>query len=152
MKLFVLTQPYANLEEMLGSAEVGIYKEELQQGNIEKYAIVSRIGNRYDLNGNRIEDFADNPFLVKEDIPVFCENTDKEILEDKTMKYLDIEKLIDAEVEKAVSEVKASYENEIEVLKQSHAQEIEELNNVHEEEKVKIKAEVINDLLNKLKG
>ena len=137
MKEFILTQPYGSLEEMLNSAEVEIYKEELQQGNIERYAIVSRIGNRYDLNGNKIEDFADNPFLVKEDIPVsYCEITKEDVVEDagitveeilegKTMKYFDIEEMIDKEVEKAVEEVKAKYEEEIAKLKEQHAIELE---------------------------
>lgn len=151
MKEFVLTQPYANLEEMLNSAEVGIYKEELQQGNIEKYAIVSRIGNRYDLQGNKIEDFVDNPFLVKENIPVsYCEITNEdvveeagitveEILEGKTMKYFEIEKLIDAEIEKAVADVKLQHEQDIAELKASH--EIELMN---------IKAEVKAEILKKI--
>ena len=65
MKEFVLTQPYSTVEEMVNSGEVAVYKEELQQGNIEKYAIVSRIGNRYDLNGKKIEDFVKNPYLKK---------------------------------------------------------------------------------------
>lgn len=151
MKEFILTQPYANLEEMLNSAEVGIYKEELQQGNIEKYAIVSRIGNRYDLQGNKIEDFVDNPYLVKEDIPVsYCEITNEdvveevditveEMLEDKTMKYFEIEKLIDAEIEKAVANVKLQHEQDIAELKASH--EIELMN---------IKAEVKAEILKKI--
>jgi hypothetical protein len=136
MKEFVLTQPYASLEEMLNSAEVAIYKEELEQGFIEKYAIVSRIGNRYDLNGNKIEDFVDNPFLVKEDIPVsYCEITKEDVIEDagvtveeflggKTMKYCEIEVLIDNEIDKAVSLVKLEHEQEIAKLKEEHAQEL----------------------------
>lgn len=156
MKEFILTQPYATLEEMLNSAEVGIYKEELQQGNIEKYAIVSRIGNRYDLNGNKIEDFVYNPFLVKEDIPVFTcvKITNKDVIEKagttveefiggKTMKYFEIEKLIDDEIEKAVAECNAK-----------HEQEIAELKKVHEDElataKANAKAEAKEELLAKL--
>ena len=55
MKEFILTQPYTTIEEMVNSGELSVYKEELQQGNIEKYAIVSRIGNRYDIEGKKIE-------------------------------------------------------------------------------------------------
>ena len=95
MKEFVLTQPYANLEEMLNSAEVDVYKEELEQGNIEKYAIVSRIGNRYDLNGKKIEDFVKNPYLKKkqdvvENVKIEIAETlsvEEEKMEVKTMKY-----------------------------------------------------------------
>ena len=152
MKEFVLTQPYGSVEEMLNSAEVGIYKEELQQGNIEKYAIVSRIGNRYDLDGNKIEDFVDNPFFAKEDMPVFsCDKiTNEDIIEEagitideflggKTMKYFEIEKLIDAEVEKAITEVKEKYEKEI-----------KELKNTHENELANAKAQAKAELLAKL--
>lgn len=135
---FILTQPYSSLEEMLNSDEVAIYKEELMLGNIEKYAIVSRIGNRYDLNGNKIEDFADNPFLTKEDKPVtYCEITNEDVIEEagvtiedilegKNMKYFEIEKLIDAEVEKAVANIKLQHEQDIATLKASH--EIELMN------------------------
>lgn len=151
MKEFVLTQPYNSLEEMLNSGEVDVYRAELETGNIEKYAIVSRIGNRYDLNGNKIEDFVDNPFLVKEDIPVsYCEiaNEDvveeagitvEEMLEDKDMKYFEIEALIDKEVENAVAVAKAQHEQEIAQLKEEHAQEL-----------ANAKAEVKAELLAKL--
>ena len=152
MKEFILTQPYGSLNEMLSSAEVGIYKEELEQGNIEKYAIVSRIGNRYDLEGNKIIEFANNPFYKKEettceDIPVsYCEITKEDVveeanitieqvLEDKSMKYSEIEALIDAEVEK----VKVHYENEIAQLKAQHIEEIK-----------KAKEEVIAEIIAKL--
>lgn len=167
MKEFVLTQPYANLEEMLNSAEVGIYKEELQQGNIEKYAIVSRIGNRYNLQGNKIEDFVDNPFLVKENIPVsYCEITNEdvveeagvtveEILEGKTMKYFEIERVIDETVAKQVEGVKLVYEEEIAKIKAEHEQEIVELKEFHESElataKANAKTEAKEELLAKLK-
>lgn len=151
MKEFILTQPYGNLEEMLNSAEVGIYKEELQQGNIEKYAIVSRIGNRYDLQGNKIADFVDNPFLVKEDIPVsYCEITNEDVVEEadttieeilgeKTMKYVEIENLIDAEVEEAVAKVETKFKKEIITLKEQHAQE---LANAKEEAKAELLAKL----------
>lgn len=155
MKEFILTQPYGSLEEMLNSAEVGIYKEELQQGNIEKYAIISRIGNRYDLNGNKIEGFIDNPFFAKEDIPAsYCEITNEDIIKEagitvedflggKTMKYFEIEKLIDAEVEKAVAECKAKYEEEIVKLKEQHDIELE---NVKANAKTEAKAELLAKL------
>ena len=151
MKEFVLTQPYNSLEEMLNSAEVEIYMEELQQGFIEKYAIVSRIGNRYDLNGNKIEDFVDNPFLKQEKIPVVCEkitecdvieeeniNTE-EIIGEEIMKYFEIEKLIDVEIEKVVAEVKAQHNEEIAKLKEEHALE---LANAKEEAKAELLAKL----------
>lgn len=136
MKEFILTQPYGSLEEMLNSAEVEIYKEELQQGNIEKYAIVSRIGNRYDLNGNKIEDFADNHFLVKEDIPVsYCEITKEDVIEDagvtveeilegEVMKYPEVEAFIDEVVAKQIEGVKLVYEEEIAKIKAQHEEEL----------------------------
>lgn len=152
MKEFILTQPYANLEEMLNSAEVTIYKEELQQSNIEKYAIVSRIGNRYDLDGNKIEDFVDNPFIVKqEDVPVsYCEVTKEDVieeasitvekmLEDETMKYAEVEKVIDNEIKKAVDNVKNEYKQVIAGMKEAHAVEIEKV-------KEEVKAELIAKL------
>jgi uncharacterized phage protein gp47/JayE len=150
MKEFVLTQPYANLDEMVNSAEVAVYKEELQQGNIEKYAIVSRIGNRYDLDGNKVEDFADNPFIVKVDIPVYCKITNEDVIEEasmtveemlegKTMKYFEIEKLIDAEIEKAVAEVNSKYEKELALLKEAHAEELAKA-------KEEVKAELIEKI------
>jgi hypothetical protein len=160
MKEYVLTQPYNSLEEMLNSAEMSIYKEELMQGNIEKYAIVSRIGNRYDLNGNKIEDFVDNPFFVKqEDIPVsYCEITSEDIIEEagitikefiggKTMKYTEIEEMIDDEIQSAV-------ENALADAEVKHEQEIEQLKKLHEDElatvKANAKAEAKAELIAKL--
>lgn len=154
---FYLTQSYATLEEMLNSAEVAVYKEDLQRGTYEKYAIVSRIGNRYDLNGNKIEGYVDNPYFVKqEDIPVFsCDKitnediieeagiTVEKMLEDETMKYFEIEKLIDAEVEKAVANVKLQHEQEIAELKSFHESELANV-------KVNAKAEAKAELLAKL--
>lgn len=142
MKEFILTQPYGNLEEMLNSAEVGIYKEELQQGNVEKYAIVSRIGNRYDLNGNKVEDFATNPFYHKEEVVEVEAPTEikqEKVMEETSMKYLEIEALIDKEIEKAVAEVNARYEQELSALKKNHAHEL-----------ATAKAEVKAELLAKL--
>ena len=115
MKEYILTQPYATMEEMLNSAEVGVYKEDLSNCLDEEYAIISRIGNRYDIFGNRIEKFAKNPFITKEIKKEETENT---------MKYAEIENLIDNEVNKAVSDVKATYEKEIENLKNHYQEEI----------------------------
>ena len=152
MKEFVLTQPYSTVEEMVNSGEVAVYKEELQQGNIEKYAIVSRIGNRYDLQGNKIENYVDNPFIEKEDVIVFtCDEITKEdviekadktiekILEEEYMKYIEIERLIDAEIEKAVAEVNEKYEKEIISLKEAHENELASA-------KEKVKAELLAKL------
>lgn len=142
MKEFNLTQPYATLEEMMNSAEVAIYKEELQQGNIEQYAIVSRIGNRYDLNGNKVEDFAPNPFCHKEEVVEVeapTEIKEEKETEETSMKYLEIEALIDKEIEKAVAEVNAKYEQELSALKEKHAQELATA-------KAEVKAELIAKL------
>lgn len=132
MKEFVLTQPYSTVEEMVNSGEVAVYKEELQQGNIEKYAIVSRIGNRYDLNGKKIEDFVKNPYLKKkqdvvENVKIEIAETlsvEEEKMEVKTMKYCEIEMFIDKEIEKAVAEIKEKHAQEIAVLKEKHAEEL----------------------------
>lgn len=148
---FILTQPYANLEEMLNSAEVAVYKEDLQRGVYEKYAIVSRIGNRYDLEGNKIEGFVDNPFYKKQEIEV-CEEAKtipvveaikEKVLEEVNMKYFEIEKLIDAEVEKAVAECKAKHEQEIVELKEFHKAELANV-------KANAKAEAKEELIAKL--
>lgn len=134
MKEFVLTQPYGNLEEMLSSAEVAIYEEELQQGDIEKYAIVSRIGNRYDLKGKKIESYAKNPYFKKkeeiavkdakieiaQDVPVVKEK----ITEVNGMKYYEVETFIDKEIEKAVADVEYKHAQEIEKMKETHAKEL----------------------------
>lgn len=137
MKEFVLTQPYASIDEMLNSGEVAVYKDELKQGDIEEYAIVSRIGNRYDLNGNRIEDCVKNPYLaVAETV-----KEHKEIVEDKEMKYVEIETLIDNEIAKVVTELTAKHEQELAELKEKHAQEL-----------ANAKYEVRAELLAKLNG
>ena len=162
MKEFILTQPYSNLEEMLNSAEVGIYKEELLQGNIEKYAIVSRIGNRYDLNGNKIEDFVDNPFYKTQEvevceeaktIPTVCEIEEKN-MEETNMKYPEVEAFIDEVVAKQIEGVKLAYEEEIAKIKSQHEQEVAVLKRVHEDElstaKANAKAEAKAELLAKL--
>lgn len=148
MKEFILTQPYASLEEMLNSGEVAVYKEELEQGNIEKYAIVSRIGNRYDLNGKKIESFSKNPYLkkkedvaknVKIETAETLSDEEEKIMEVKVMKYFEIEKLIDAEIEKAVAELNAKYEQELATLKEAHANELASA-------KEKVKAELLAKL------
>ena len=128
MKEFMLTQPYNNLDEMLGSGEVAVYKEELEQGDIEKYAIVSRIGNRYDLNGKKIESFAKNPFYKKKE-EIVVESAKIEIVQEDVkeidgMKYYEIEALIENEIQKAVDEVKAQHEQELCALKEAHEQDI----------------------------
>lgn len=133
MKEFILTQPYSNLEEMLNSGEVAVYKEELEQGNIEKYAIVSRIGNRYDLYGRKIEDYAKNPYFKKKEESVVEsakietveeDFANKEKMEDEHMKYFEIEMLIDKEIEKAVEKVNEKYEQELTALKKTHEKEL----------------------------
>lgn len=156
MKEFVLTQPYASLDEMLNSAEVGIYAEELKEGNIEKYAIVSRIGNRYNLKGEKIEGFVENPFIQKSQENVI-EETDYnvkeetiEIMEEKTMKYPEIERVIDETVAKQVEGVKLVYEEEIAKIKAQHEQEVAELKSTHEIELANAKAEAKAELIAKL--
>lgn len=144
MKEFVLIQPYANLDEMLNSGEVAVYKEELEQGDIEKYAIVSRIGNRYDLNGKKIEGFVENPYFKKKEENV-VKNAKIETVkedtktEDVNMKYNEIEMLIDKEIEKAVAQVNAKYEQELSALKEKQAKEIAIM-------KEEVKAELIAKL------
>lgn len=126
MKEFVLTQPYLSVDEMVNSGEVAVYKDELQNCGEELYAIVSRTGKRYDLFGNKIDDFAQNPFLGKnengqiQDLIIIEEKK----VEDKEMKYSNIEALIDAEVANAIEQIKAEHAKEIENLKAEHAKEI----------------------------
>lgn len=135
MKEFILTQSYATIEDMVNSGEVAVYREELQQGNIEFYAIVSRIGNRYDICGNKISGYVQNPYLlinvpVEETIqqdavqnvtkPAEVVEIEEKKEEETDMKYAEIEALIDAEIEK----VKATYEQEIAILKEQHEKEL----------------------------
>lgn len=134
MKEFALTQPYATTDEMINSAEVGVYKEELRCSNEEDYAIVSRIGNRYDLFGNKIERFAKNPFIATTEKLSAVQEIQKE--EQPIMKYAEIETLIDNEVAKAVAEVKSAYEQQIINLKAQHDAEIANV-------KENVKAELI---------
>lgn len=151
MKEFVLTQPYCSLEEMMSSGEFAVYKEELEQGNIEEYAIVSRIGNRYDLFGEKIDGFAKNPFNQK-----FAKEVEKEQekqeekKESVDMRYLKIEELIDNEVADAVAEAKAKHIKEVEQLKVEHQAEIEKLKIEHQTEIEQAKETVKAELIAKL--
>lgn len=133
MKEFILTQSYATIEDMLASGEVAVYLEELQQGNIEFYAIVSRIGNRYDIDGNKIDGFTPNPYCksfvceqqeaiqnVVEPVAVGIE----EKKEEKEMNYPEIEALIDEIVKSAIEGVKLAHAEEIAKLKEQHAKEL----------------------------
>ena len=158
MMEFILTQSYATLEEMLNSAEVDVYKEDLQRGTYEKYAIVSRIGNRYDLEGKKIEGFVDNPFYKTQrvevceeakPIPVVCEIEEKN-MEETNMKYPEIEAFVDGVVEKQVEGVKLAYEEEISKIKAQHEQYIDELKALHEVELMNAKAKAKSELLAKL--
>lgn len=102
MKEFYLDEPYASIQDMLKGEEVAEFTEELKQGEIDQYAFVSRIGNRYDLDGKKIAGFSANPFFVGEN---------KE--EEQPMKYAEIEALIDEEIAKAVDKVKAECDEKV---------------------------------------
>lgn len=146
MKEFILTQPYNTVEEMLNSGEVAVYKEELEQGDIDKYAIVSRIGNRYDLNGKKIDGCVKNPFYAtKEKVEEKNEN-----LEVKNMKYAEVEAFIDKEIEKAIAEVKVQHEKEIANLKVQHEVELSNLKSKHVKELADITVHVKDELIAKL--
>ena len=136
MKEFFLTQEYSNLTEMINSDEVAIYKKELQTSDIEKYAIVSRIGNRYDLDGNYISDFVVNPYLQVEE---------EKITEVDKMKYAEIEAVIDNIINTAVEKVKAEYEERIATLETAHEVELAQA-------KAEAKSEAIAELIEKLKA
>lgn len=124
MKEFVLKKSYSTIDEMLKSEEVKAFVSELKQGNIDEYAIVSRIGNRYDLDGKKIAQYAPNPyFSIAEETSVVVEEN-KEQGEQNTMKYAEIEALIDKEIAKAIAEVNSKYEQELAELKEKHAQEL----------------------------
>lgn len=125
MKQYVLTKPYATLEAMINSDEVARAKEELQKGEIKEYAIVSRIGNRYDLNANKILGYALNPYYQE-----------KTMEDKKDMKYTNIEAIIDQEIATAVE--KANIQ---------HAQEIAKINADHEKEVIAIKEKHAADLV-----
>lgn len=139
MKEFVLTQPYGSLEEMLNSAEVAVYKEELEQGTIKQYAIVSRLGNRYDLNGNKVDGLVDNPFCKEQ-----------KSVEVKDMKYTEIEILIEKEIEKAVAITKVAHAQELATIKAQHDKDVAELNAKHIEELAEVQAKAKADLIAKL--
>jgi hypothetical protein len=137
MKEFVLTQPYANLNEMIGSGEVAVYKEELEQGTIEEYAIVSRIGNRYNIKGEKIIGFEKNPYFKKDEVVIIKE--EKENFEVKEMKYPELEAFVDEIVAKKIDEVKVVYEEKIAKLKEEH---IATLVKAKEEAKVELIAKL----------
>ena len=110
MKEYVLTQSYPTINDMIESGEVKVYIDELRCCDIDKYAIVSRIGNRYNINGEKIVDFVENPF--------FAEKAKKENIKEVTdMKYSEIETLIDNEIAKAVEAAMIEKDNEIAEIK-----------------------------------
>ncbi len=125
MKEFILTQSYQSIDEMLNSGEMYVYKEELQTSEVKEYAIVSRIGNRYDIYGNKIVGYAYNPFIVEEK---------NETLEVNKMKYVEIEALIDKEIENAIADVTKKYEKDIEELKSKYEIEISKAKELAKEE------------------
>ena len=131
MKEFILTQSYSNLNEMLTSGEVAVYKEELQQGTIKQYAIVSRIGNRYDLNGKKIDGYVVNPYTTENQVfdaeEDVCAEIEEKILEEVSMKYVEVEQFIDNAIAKAVEETKTVYESQLVELKENHEKEIAEI-------------------------
>jgi len=155
MKEFELTQSYGTIEEMINSEEIAVIKEELSKGEIEFYAIVSRIGNKYDIAGNKIVDCAQNPYLLcqapvceqQEAIfqsEIFAEPVDVEIEkieEENEMKYPEIEALIDEIVAKEIEGVNLAHAEEIAKLKEEHAIELENA-----------KAEAKAELIAKLNG
>ena len=151
MKEFILTQSYATIEEMINSEEVAVIKEELNKRNIDLYAIVSHIGNRYNIYGEKINGgYAQNPYLlcqVQEDTQNVVEPVIEEIKEEETdMKYAEIEALIDAEIKKAVDNVKAEYELKISAYENDIAVREEE----HKQALANAKAEAKAELLAKL--
>lgn len=125
MKEFILTQSYQSIDEMLNSGEMYVYKEELQTSEVKEYAIVSRIGNRYDIYGNKIVGYAYNPFIVEEK---------NKTLEVNKMKYVEIEALIDKEIENAIADVTKKYEKDIEELKSKYEIEISKAKELAKEE------------------
>lgn len=140
MKEFILKQSYASIDEMLQSEELKEFVNELKQGDVDEYAIVSRIGNRYDLDGKKIAKYADNPyFATTEKIAVVVEGNKEQ--GENSMKYTEIETLIDNEIAKVVSEITARHDQELAELKEKHAQEL-----------ANAKYEVRAELLAKLNG
>lgn len=135
MKEFVLTQSYSTIGDMLRSEEVKAFVSELEKGEIAEYAIISRIGNRYDLDGNKIAQYAPNPYatVCANNAPAETENKEQGEIE---MKYAEIEALIDNEIAKAVAEVNARHEKELAELKEKYTAELENA-------KEAVKAEII---------
>ena len=138
MKEFVLTKPYATIEAMINGDEVAVAKEELWKGEIKEYAIVSRIGNRYDLNGNKIVGYVSSPYYKEKK------------MEEKDMKYTEIEKIIDQEIAAAVEAANAHYAQEVAQLKADHEKEIITLKEKHAIELVQAKDKAKADLIAKL--
>lgn len=154
MKEFILTQSYATIEEMVNSGEMDVFRAELSKCEIDFYTIISRIGNKYDIYGNKISGYVENPYLmvntpVEETIqqeaiqnviePAEVVEIEEKKEEETDMKYTEIDALIDAEIEKAVAEVKAEYEQEIAILKEQHEKELADV-------KEQAKAELIAKL------
>lgn len=138
MKEFQLTQSYATIREMLDSDEMAIYNDELMEGEIDEYAIISRIGNHYDIDGNKINGYVKNPYIKASPMSI---NDFKE--EAKTMKYTEIEKVIDEEIAKAIAEanvsretmineIRAEHENALNAVKIKHEEELTSLRNYYE--------------------
>lgn len=135
MKEFVLTQSYSTIGDMLRSEEVKAFVSELEKGEIAEYAIISRIGNRYDLDGNKIAQYAPNPYFSAAEVSSVTVEENKKQGEN-TMKYAEIEALIDNEIAKAVAEVNARHEKELAELKEKYTAELENA-------KEAVKAEII---------
>lgn len=135
-KEYQLTGTYNNIESLCNSNEVLAIKNELLQGAVTDYVIISRIGNRYDLNGCEITDFVKNPFIKK--------------VEEENMKYLEIEKLIDEEIKKEVEKVKIEYAQEIVKIKAEHEQELTVLKQNHAVDIVNAKETAKAELIAKL--
>lgn len=138
MKEFILTQSYATIEEMINSDEMAIYIEELKTSKVEEYAIVSRTQKRYDINGNKIENFVKNPFIVEEiaaNEPVI----EKNVLEENKMKYCEVESAIDKVVYDIIKQTNAKCFEEIEALKIAHENEISNLKEEYENQLINVK-------------
>lgn len=151
MKEYVLTKPYPNTASMINGDEVGKVIESLMVGDVRSYAIVSRIGNRYDLSGNRIDGFAENPFYKPtEELQVVEEPQQEQEREEHNMKYVEIEALIDAEVEKAVAQIKQKHDAEIAEINAQHEAQVAEINERHATEIAEVRLNVRAELIAKL--
>lgn len=135
MKELILTQSYSTINDMLNSEEVKEFVKELEQGNIDEYAVVSRIGNRYNLDGKRISKFAQNPYVTTS-ANISQVETENKKQGENTMKYTEIEALIDNEIAKAVADINAKHEQELAELKEKYTAELESA-------KATVKAEII---------